>query len=133
MGLFGKKNETDPEPTTAPLPMSGIKSGTTFLGQGLSVQGRIGGQDDVVILGSHEGEIEVNGQLEIQEEANVRGHIRAKTMLIKGRVEGSIVADQKLNIFYTARITGSITTPVISVQEVAEFEGEVKMHKSGSE
>ena len=127
MGLFSSKKVPEPESASVASAVPDVQSSATYLGRGLKIQGTIGGDDSVHIHGIHEGRIDMNGRLEIQQEATVRGDIKAKNIVIKGTAEGDITAGEKLEIIYTARVNGSITTPVISVQEGAEFKGDVRM------
>ena len=127
MGLFSSKKVAEPEQSSVTPAMPGVQSNATYLGRGLQIKGNIGGEDSVHIHGIYEGNIDMNGRLEIQQEATVRGQVKAKKIVIKGSVDGDIAAGEKLEIIYTARVIGSITTPVISIQEGAEFKGDIKM------
>jgi cytoskeletal protein CcmA (bactofilin family) len=127
MGLFSSKKVAEPEQSSASPAVPGVQSSATYLGRGLQIKGNIGGEDSVHIHGDYEGNINMNGRLEIQQEAIVRGQVKAKNIVIKGSVDGDITAGEKLEIIYTARVTGCVTTPVISIQEGAEFQGDVKM------
>ena len=69
----------------------------------------------------------MKGRLDIQQSARIKGSAVAKTIYIKGAVEGKLAAGSKMFIDHTARIKGKIFTPVISVVEGAQFNGEVKM------
>jgi len=48
-------------------------------------------------------------------------------LYIKGAIEGKLAAGSKMFIDHTARIKGKLFTPVISVVEGAQFNGELKM------
>lgn len=135
MGFFKKKEviETVEEPAAFTLPTPAVREGTTFLGKNLNIIGSIAGDDDVQLLGTHDGDTDLKGNLEISESAIIRGNIKAKTISVSGTVEGNIVADAKLQIRYTAQVRGNISTPVISVQEGAVFEGDVKMDEIRSD
>jgi cytoskeletal protein CcmA (bactofilin family) len=125
MALFKKNQLPDQEPAFT-LTMPNVRKGTTYLGKNLNINGNINGEDDVQMLGNYNGNVELGGKLEIHESAVVRGIVKAKNILVSGLVEGDLEADEKLMIQNTAKVTGNIKTPVITVHEGAFFEGEVK-------
>jgi cytoskeletal protein CcmA (bactofilin family) len=128
MGLFRKKRVEDPPAFT--LDTSGVGEGITYIGRNLTVKGRVSADDDIQILGTHTGELDLNGNLDIRQSANIVGNVQANTITVSGTVEGSVMARKKLHIYYTAKIKGEITTPVIAIQEGAQFDGKVNMGDS---
>ena len=125
MGLFGKKKERDIS-AGAPDP-SNIRGGLTLLGKNLSVNGTVLGEDDIQLLGVHVGDFDLKGDLNIHQSAKIVGNVKASTILVGGTIEGNVSATKKLNILQTANIKGDINTPVIAVQEGAQFNGRVNM------
>ena len=88
---------------------------------------------DVVITGSivSEGEVQLDGCVEgdvragsliIGEEAAVNGEVLAETVVIRGRVTGSVCARQ-VQLAATARIEGDIVHAALSVESGAIFDG----------
>jgi len=125
MGFF-RKNKNK-EQKTLPLESSEEIKKITYLGKDLNIKGNISGQDDIQIDGKFEGNLKLKGRLDIQQSARIKGSAVAKTIYVKGAVEGKLAAGSKMFIDHTARIKGKIFTPVISVVEGAQFNGEVKM------
>ncbi|MBW2563142.1 MAG: polymer-forming cytoskeletal protein [Deltaproteobacteria bacterium] len=125
MGFFRKKKSQ--EQTTLPLESPEEIKKITYLGKDLNIKGNISGQDDIQIDGKFEGNLKLKGRLDIQQSARIKGSAVAKTIYIKGSVEGKLAAGSKMIIDHTARIKGKIFTPVISVVEGAQFNGELKM------
>jgi cytoskeletal protein CcmA (bactofilin family) len=99
----------------------------TYLGKNIDIKGNISGDDDIQIDGKIEGNLKLKGRLDIQQSARLKGSAVAKTIYIKGAVEGKLAAGSKMFIDHTARIKGKIFTPVISIVEGAQFNGEIKM------
>lgn len=126
MAWFKKSNDGE-EPIDPAMPQPSSKNGTTYLGKNLSVNGSITGRDSVQISGRHEGDIHVDGHLDIREPAVVRGRLRAATILVAGTAEGDLLAASKLKIERTGVVKGDISTPVVALQEGAVFNGEIKM------
>ena len=125
MGFFRKKKSQEQTALATESPEE-IKK-ITYLGKDLNIKGNISGQDDIQIDGKFEGNLKLKGRLDIQQSARIKGSAVAKTIYIKGAVEGKLAAGSKMFIDHTARIKGKIFTPVISVAEGAQFNGEVKM------
>lgn len=141
MSLFGKNKEAPKAaqtaqktaPTTktaAPKPSSKPKE-TTYFGNKLKITGNVSGSGDFVILGSLDGEFDLKGELQVAEPANIKGTIKAADISVKGIVQGTITAVEKVHLDSTARVQGRINCPKISMMEGARFDGDVNM--SGKE
>jgi cytoskeletal protein CcmA (bactofilin family) len=126
MAWFKKSNGGD-EPTDLVQPQPASKNKTTYLGKKLTVSGSITGRDSVQVFGRHEGDIHLEGDLDIRESAVVRGNLRAATILVGGTAEGGLAAVSKLKIDRTGVVKGNITTPALALQEGAVFNGEIRM------
>ena len=134
MGFFGKKKEAAktmaPQQSTArtkaPQPSRGPKE-TTYFGQNLKVTGNVYGSGDLIILGSLDGEFDLKGKLQVAEPANVTGTVKAGHINVKGSIQGTITAIEKVHLDPTARVQGQINSPKISMTEGARFDGEINM------
>ena len=139
MSLFGKSKEapkTAPAAqtpkTAAPKPKPSSKpKETTYFGNKLKITGNVSGSGDFVILGSLDGEFDLKGELQVAEPANIKGTIKAADISVKGIVQGTITAAEKVHLDATARVQGRINCPKISMMEGARFDGDINM--SGKE
>ena len=125
MGLFGNKH-ADQTPLALPATTDGLKPASIF-GRNLAINGRISGEDDVKLHGCLKGDIDLKGHLAIGREAAVEGNITADTITAGGEIFGTLTAGSTLHIETSASISGEVTTPILSVQEGAVFNGELKM------
>lgn len=57
----------------------------------------------------------------------VKANIQADVVVIAGRVEGNVVAKQRLDIVGTAEVYGDIMAPRIAIAEGVLFDGRCKM------
>ena len=137
MSLFGKNKEapktaqtTKTAKTAAPKPPSKPKE-TTYFGNKLKITGNVSGSGDFVILGSMDGEFDLKGELQVAEPANITGTVKAADISVKGIVQGTITAAEKVHLDSTARVQGRINCPKISMMEGARFDGDINM--SGKE
>jgi len=107
--------------------LDGVDGFTTSVGPGSVFTGTIGGSGHTIVLGRVEGSSELDGTLVIGEGGVWVGDVTAKNVTVAGRLEGSIVAHEKLEILSTAQIRGSLTSSVIVIAEGAVHDGDVHM------
>jgi cytoskeletal protein CcmA (bactofilin family) len=124
MGIFSKKQE-EKKPVAPPAPAG--KKEATYFGKNLKIKGNVSGDGDIIILGKLEGEFNLKGALQVAEPASVTGEIKANNITVKGSVEGTITAVDKIHLDPTAKIKGHINSPKISVMDGALFDGEINM------
>jgi cytoskeletal protein CcmA (bactofilin family) len=79
------------------------------------------------IDGSVEGEIQCHGKLTIGEGAEVRAKISGQIVIIQGRVEGNVMASEKIELVAPARLYGNISTPRLIIAEGVVFDGDCSM------
>lgn len=125
MGLFSKKQ--DEKKPVAPQPAPTGKKEATYFGKNLKITGNVSGNGDIIILGELEGEFNLKGALQVAEPANITGKVKANNITVKGSVEGTITAVDKIHLDPTAKIKGHINSPKISVMDGALFDGEIHM------
>lgn len=105
---------------------------TTLIGAGTSVAGTMRGSENCIVNGSVEGDCEIDGLLVLGEQGRWRGNISAATVIISGDVNGDIVARDKLELSASARVTGTITSPVVAMAEGAIHQGGIRMTREGA-
>jgi cytoskeletal protein CcmA (bactofilin family) len=146
MAIFGKKPEEEktaerpsektPEKTpertfektsAAPPPRAGARPTETLFGKNLSIKGNVSGDGDVTVLGSFEGEFDIKGKLTVADQARIIGNIKASVIAVNGAVQGTLKALENVKLEQTAKISGQVITPRISITEGALLDGEVKM------
>ncbi len=104
------------EPATACL---------TVIGETVTIRGRVSSQEDIVVNGEIVGDIEMPAhRLTIGMAGRVYGDVLAAESVALGTVEGNIDARQRFVIRASARMTGNIRTPSLTIEEGAFFKGE---------
>jgi len=105
-----------------------LKSTPTIISKDLKVEGDIVSAGLIEIEGIINGNI--NGNLVvIRESGFVNGSIMAKSLNIKGGVEGKVKAGQ-INIASKAKFVGTIEYNILSVEDGASIEGNFKQISS---
>ena len=101
-------------------------------GRTIVIKGDISGNEDLVIAGRVEGSISLGGRvLTLAPESHVVGTISAASVIVSGTVEGTIVADERLELRSTAVIDGDLSTPALVVAEGASLNAMVDMPERG--
>ena len=98
-----------------------------------SMQGTLTFKDPVNlrINGKFEGKLQTKGILTIGEHAVVKADIIGENIIIAGRVDGDITAENTIKLVVPARVVGDIKTPVLNVAEGAVLEGYCNMLLEG--
>lgn len=98
-----------------------------FLGQGSKVVGKLTFNGPVELGGYIEGEINSQKQLTIGETAVINAKIVGSEVLVRGTVNGDIVASKRLCLKTPAKVIGNITSKNLSIEEGVVFEGNCTM------
>jgi cytoskeletal protein CcmA (bactofilin family) len=117
-------------PSTVPEPpdraFTPARSGG-ILSRGVSIEGSVKFDSELLIDGEVEGTIESTGTLTIGEHARIRGEITAKSVTVQGRVEGNILATERCELRAGSTLRGDIEAPRLIVDEAAAFQGSAKI------
>jgi cytoskeletal protein CcmA (bactofilin family) len=125
-------NEEPPAPDShpagaGPSPKSEPVGLTGKLYPDSRVRGHLEFRGAARIDGSVDGEIQCHGTLTIGEGAEVRAKISGQAVIIRGKVEGDVVAKEKIELLAPARLSGHIDAPRLIVMEGAVFDGDCSM------
>jgi cytoskeletal protein CcmA (bactofilin family) len=118
--LFGKASQ---KPPSVPEEIG------AFLGKETLFEGKMTFQGIFRLDGKFEGEIFESGTLIVGESAAVKGKIGVNTIIINGRVEGEVNAEERVEIHPTGIFFGTLITPILSVNEGGILDGHCRMEK----
>jgi cytoskeletal protein CcmA (bactofilin family) len=99
----------------------------TFLAKNVVFRGTITLEGNVRIDGQIEGEIHSTGTLTIGEHAVITANITAETLITSGKINGAIIASEKIKLLKPGILIGDIRTPAISIEAGAIFHGQSDM------
>jgi len=102
-----------------------------FVGEEVTFKGTIRYQGTVRVDGRLEGEIYTDGNLIIGQKAVITAKIEAGTVTCQGRITGEILAKNRVKLLSPAVFDGSITTPLLSMDEGVMFNGTCNMPQKG--
>jgi cytoskeletal protein CcmA (bactofilin family) len=93
------------------------------VGEGAVLNGKVKGQD-LTVLGVVEGEVQLEGRLQVGPTGRVAARVRAKEVLVDGEIEGE-VKTASLTLGETARARGTFVAKRLVVKEGAVVEGSI--------
>lgn len=99
----------------------------TFLARGASFKGTGHFDGTVRLDGRFEGELHAKGNLVVGEQAVVKGTLTAVSLIMGGKLKGSIIATESVQLLKSAVVIGDIRTPSFSMEEGAHFHGQCEM------
>ena len=125
MALFTNKEQP---PARSQMRDGGPSAPTiTFLGPNVTVDGKVTGNEAVLIEGTIRGEINLAADLRIGTQARIEAKVHAKNVTVEGKITGDITADDRVELVASATVDGNIRAPKIIVAEGARFRGSVDM------
>jgi cytoskeletal protein CcmA (bactofilin family) len=137
MSIFSSNRKSEPttpergsETSTAtpePNGTAGVSPSGGILSRGVSIKGSVKFRDELLIDGEVEGKINSTGTLTIGEHARIRGEIKAKSVEVRGAVEGNIFATERCQLQAGCTLRGDIEAPRLVVDENATFLGSAKI------
>lgn len=101
-----------------------------FVGKGVEFKGIISYNGTIRIDGHLDGEIHTEGILLVGEDATLNAKVSAGTVVSKGKITGDIVAKEKVRLLSPAVLTGSVKSPILSMEEGVLFNGNCEMARA---
>lgn len=101
------------------------------IGSTVVFSGELSGDEDLEILGQVKGKIELpSHQLIVGEGGRVEAEVKAKCVLVLGRVSGNVEASERLEIQASGIVEGDVRAPRLLIQEGAIVNGHIEMTKA---
>lgn len=100
------------------------------IGKSVVIKGDVSGSEDLYVDGQVEGSIDLrNHSLTVGPNGTVKANVNAKSVIIQGKVDGSVSASDRLDLRKSAVVTGDVTTQRIAIEEGAFLKGKVDIQK----
>ncbi len=113
--------------------MTAPVGGTAHIGRSVLIKGELSGSEDLYLDGTVEGKIELPGNnLVVGPNGRVRAGIRARGVVIEGKVDGDIEASERVELRKTAVLLGSIVTQRVAIEDGAYFKGGVDVKRQAA-
>ena len=98
-------------------------SGKDILSSDVEIKGSIKFQKELLIDGKVEGEIHSEGVLTIGENADIRGEIKTKSIIVFGKVQGNITVNERCELKSKCTLQGDLKAARLIIEEGATFVG----------
>lgn len=101
----------------------------TILGVGTEFKGKMQFRSTLIIQGRYEGRILAEGNLIVEDHANVKADVVAKSLLVTGNLVGNAKIVQQIEVLGTGSLIGDVTATDLHIEKGAIFRGRVSMLK----
>ena len=102
---------------------------TAFLGAGTEYQGQLSFKGTVRVDCRFLGDITSDGKLILGKEANLKGTVRVKELVIHGTLNGEAIVTNRTILHQDAKVSGTLSTATLVMEEGALLQGELFMGK----
>ena len=99
-----------------------------ILNSDVEIKGNLKFAGELTFEGKLEGEIHTDGLLNLGDSAVVNGNINAQAVVVRGKVNGNIVAKEKIEIKAKTELFGDIRAAKLVVEEGVTFVGKTEVN-----
>lgn len=125
-----KERDTAAPGASAARSTFGAESAPSRLGAGLRIKGEVTGTDDLIVEGSVEGTIQLEGRkIIIGSGAEIAADIHAAEIVVYGEVKGNLHARDRIEIKKDGAVLGELTTTRIMIEDGAYFKGSIEIDR----
>ena len=117
-----------PPPAVAETPRRPVAMTTgtakeSLIAADVTIEGKIEGAGHVRMAGRFKGDVNVQGNVTIEQGAHVTGQISAATVIVSGEVHGNIHASSRVELLETGAINGDVKAAVLTVAAGSRMRG----------
>jgi cytoskeletal protein CcmA (bactofilin family) len=109
-------------PAPAPVRASGGNT-RNVLSSDVEIKGTVKFNDDLIVDGKIEGDIQSTGNLTVGENARLKAEIKTGTIVVYGKVHGNMTATERVELKSSAEVVGDIKTKTLTIEAGAIFVG----------
>ncbi len=99
----------------------------TVIGEGLSIEGELSSDEEVVIQGSLRGKLTSTDAVSLGSGSVVQADISGQSVSIAGQVIGDVTAPERVDIQAGGRLVGDVKAARFTIADGASFKGAVDM------
>lgn len=98
----------------------------SVISAGLSIEGKIVGSGHVRVAGKFKGDVQVDGNLHIDQGAKLEGQVRASEVIVTGELQGNIESARRVELQQGGIINGDVKAGSLTVASGARMRGSVE-------
>ena len=115
--------ETPSAPGPRPVANAAKES---LIASDLTIEGKIEGSGHVRIAGRFKGDVNVQGNLTIEQGAKLAGAVRADKVIISGELEGNVDSASRVELTDSGAINGDLKADTLTVAAGSRIRGHVE-------
>ncbi|HET9693955.1 MAG TPA: polymer-forming cytoskeletal protein [Steroidobacteraceae bacterium] len=128
-----------PEPVVRPVPATpppmpetarraveraaAVPAKESLIAADVTIEGKIEGAGHVRIAGRFKGDVNVQGNVTIEQGAHVTGQIFAATVIVSGEIHGNVNASSRVELLESGAINGDVKASVLTVAAGSRMRG----------
>jgi len=98
------------------------------IGRSIAIKGEVTGNEDLLIQGKVDGSVDLQQHsVTVGPDGEVHASIVGRVVMVEGKVEGNITAEEQVILRSSASVQGDITAPRVVLEDGARFRGGVDM------
>ena len=90
----------------------------------ITIEGKIEGSGHVRIAGKFKGDVNVQGDLTIEQGAKLIGGVRAEKVVVAGELEGNVESAAQINVLATGAVVGDVKAGSVTIASGARMRGQ---------
>jgi cytoskeletal protein CcmA (bactofilin family) len=110
-----------PAAASASAPARALKE--SVLSAELTIEGKIEGAGHVRIAGRFKGDVQVQGNVTIEQGAVVTGEVKAEVVIIAGQLDGNVDASTRVELLSTGLLNGDLKAGSLTVAAGSRMRG----------
>ncbi|SRR5271155_4752853 len=100
---------------------------STVIGAGITIEGEITSDEDVVVAGTIRGKLTAKDSVTIEHGALVEADVSGGAFIVAGSVTGNISSTDRVDLQSGAKVVGNVKATRITIADGAQFKGNVDM------
>jgi cytoskeletal protein CcmA (bactofilin family) len=100
---------------------------STVIGTGITIEGELTTDEDVVVYGTLRGKIQAKEGVSIEPGATVEADITGGSLTVAGALTGNVTSGDRVDLQSGARVVGNVKAARITIADGAQFKGNVDM------
>jgi cytoskeletal protein CcmA (bactofilin family) len=109
-------------------PNSSVASGKNALNADVEIKGMLKFSGELAFDGKLDGEVQTEGVLNVGENANITGNINANAVVARGKINGNIIAKDKVEVKARTELFGDIRAAKLVIEEGVTFVGKIDVN-----
>ena len=100
---------------------------STVIGAGITVEGEITTDEDIIVAGTVKGKVSAKEGVTIEHGATVEADIVGGSLVVAGSLTGNVTAAERVDLQSGARVIGNVKAARVTIADGAQFKGNVDM------